>query len=72
MEISSRQATGLKRTLVVWTQKRILALSRHWLAWANLFWGVVVGLPWLAPVLVRAGATGLARGIYSFYSYLCH
>jgi uncharacterized membrane protein len=53
-------------------QKRILGLSRHWLAYANLFWGVLVGLPWLAPVLMRSGATGLAKGIYSLYSYLCH
>jgi len=72
MEISSTQVTGLTRTLVAWTQKRILGLSRHWLAYANLFWGVLNGVPWLAPVLMRARATGLAKGIYTFYSYLCH
>lgn len=70
--MSSAQVTGLTRTFVVWTQKRILGLSRHWLAYANLFWGILIGLPWLAPVLMEAGATGLARVIYTSYSYLCH
>ena len=72
MEVPSTQVTGLTRTLVVWTQKRILGLSRHWLAYANLFWCILSGVPWLAPILMKAGGTGLARGIYAFYSYLCH
>ena len=72
MEIQSTQVTGLTRTWVVWAQKRILGTSRHWLAYANLFWGTVFGLPWLAPILMRSGATGPAKGIYSLYSYLCH
>ena len=63
---------GPAKTLVIWTQKRILTQSRHWLASANLFWGVLIGLPWLAPILMRAGATGLAKGIYTSYSFLCH
>ena len=72
MEIPSTQATDLTRTWIVWTQKRILGLSRRWLAYANLFWGILTGVPWLAPVLMKAGATGLARGVYAFYSTLCH
>jgi uncharacterized membrane protein len=72
VEIPSTQATDLTRTWVVRTQKRILGLSRHWLAYANLFWGILSGVPWLAPILMKAGATGLTRGIYAFYSTLCH
>lgn len=64
--------TGRTRTLVIWLQRKILGLSRHWLAWANLAWGLIVGLPWLAPVLMAIGATGPARVIYFVYSFLCH
>lgn len=72
MEIPRVQGPGLTGTLVVWTQKGILGASRHWLAYVNLFWGILSGLPWLAPVLMRTGATGLAKGIYTLYSFLCH
>ena len=64
--------TGRQRALVIWLQHRTLGLSRHWLAWANLFWGVLVGLPWLAPILMKIGATDPAQGIYFMYSFLCH
>ena len=58
MEMPSTQGTGLTRTFVVWTQKRILGLSRHWLAYANLFWGILIGLPWLAPIQMIEGQEG--------------
>ncbi len=45
---------------------------RHWLAWANTAWGGLVILPWLAPVLMKVGATRPARGIYLAYGFLCH
>ena len=57
---------------VIWSQKRTLGLSRDWLAWANLFWIVLTGLPWLAPVLIRIGAAGTAHAVYSIYGFLCH
>jgi uncharacterized membrane protein len=72
MEISSRRATDLNPRWIIWIQKRILGLSRHWLAYANLFWGILSGLPWLAPVLMRVGTIGLAKGIYASYGFLCH
>jgi len=64
--------TGRTRPAVIWMQRQILGLSRRWLAWANLAWGVIVGLPWLAPLLMKIGATGPARLIYFIYSFLCH
>jgi uncharacterized membrane protein len=64
--------TGHTRVLVIWLQQGILRLSRHWLAWANLFWGVLIGLPWLAPVLLKMGVIEPARAIYFVYSFLCH
>jgi hypothetical protein len=39
-------------------------LTDHWLAYANLLWGVLSGLPWLAPVLIKVGTDRLAQGIY--------
>ena len=33
--------TGRQRTLAIWLQRRTLGISRHWLAWANLFWGAL-------------------------------
>jgi hypothetical protein len=38
--------TGRTRTLVASLQRKILGLSRHWLAWANLGWGVLIVLPY--------------------------
>jgi len=60
------------RAFVIGLKRGVLSLSRHWLAWANLAWGVLIGLPWLAPVLMKAGAAAPARAIYRFYGLLCH
>ena len=67
--VTTRDGT---RELVIWLQRTILGLSRHWLAWANAAWGLYIGLPWLAPVLMAAGARPLARIIYLAYSTVCH
>ena len=47
-------------------------LARHYLALLNLLVFLYVGLPFLAPTLMEAGATGPARAIYTMYSPLCH
>ncbi len=46
--------------------------SRHYLLVFNLFVLLYVGLPFLAPVLLKAGATTPATMIYRVYSGLCH
>lgn len=48
------------------------AFARHWLLVVSVLFGLYVGLPWLAPILMRAGAVGPARGIYLLYSTQCH
>jgi uncharacterized membrane protein len=53
-------------------KRRVLWLARHWLLVAGVFWGLYVALPWLAPVAMRAGATGAGEAIYAFYSTQCH
>ena len=74
---ASAEGQGIASTphggrLLLWLQRRILGLSRRWLAWANVAWGLYIGLPWLAPVLMAAGARRLARIIYLAYGTVCH
>ena len=46
--------------------------SQHYLAILNLIMLVYVGLPFLAPVLMKTGSTAPARVLYTIYSPLCH
>ncbi len=46
--------------------------TRHWFALLSLLLGLYVGLPFLAPVLMRIGWSGAGRVIYLIYSFLCH
>jgi uncharacterized membrane protein len=59
-------------TTLKWYERFDLWLSRHWLALFNTFVGVVVLLPYLAPVLMRLELTGLADRIYFLYVILGH
>ncbi len=47
-------------------------IARHYLLLLNLFMLFYVGLPFLAPVLMKAGAELPARAIYALYKPLCH
>jgi uncharacterized membrane protein len=50
----------------------VLWLSRHWLRVAIILIGIYASLPILAPTLMKFGAAGPARLIYTMYSPLCH
>jgi uncharacterized membrane protein len=52
--------------------RAIAWFSRHYLAILNLIMLLYVGLPFLAPVLMKSGATVPARVLYTMYSPLCH
>ena len=54
------------------TDKLSMWMSNHWLAAVNLLIFLYIGLPFLAPVLMKAGATAPANVIYAAYSPLCH
>jgi uncharacterized membrane protein len=70
---TSRQpVTGRTRDLVIFIDKAIFKLAKHWLFLANLFWGLYVGLPLLAPVLMNAGYATPATIIYTIYRPACH
>jgi uncharacterized membrane protein len=64
--------TGRTRDFVVFADKAIFKLAKHWLALANLIWGLYVGLPLLAPVLMDVGWTVPAKAIYTLYRPACH
>ena len=55
-----------------WYERFDLWLSKHWLALFNTFVGVVVVLPYLAPVFMQLGLTGVADRIYFLYVILGH
>lgn len=52
----------------IWTLK----LTRNWLRIALIILTIYVSLPFAAPTLMRLGATGIARTIYTVYSPFCH
>ena len=60
-------APPLKRS-----ERAVLWFTRHWLAVFNIAWGVFVILPFLAPVFMQIGATGLGHGVYFVYQFFCH
>jgi uncharacterized membrane protein len=61
-----------RRESAIRVNRGLLFISRHWLAIFNLLILLYVGLPFLAPVLMRVGAERQARWIYKAYSPLCH
>lgn len=64
--------TGRTRDVVIWIDKAVFRLAKHWLALANLVMALYVGLPLLAPVFMHAGWTVPAKVIYTIYRPLCH
>jgi uncharacterized membrane protein len=64
--------TGRTRDLVILADKAIFQLAKHWLAVANLFWGLYVFLPILAPAFMNLGWTTPANVIYTLYRPACH
>ena len=70
--VQRKPVTGRTRDVVIFVDKAIFQLAKHWLALANLLWGLYVGLPLLAPVLMDAGLTVPAKAIYTIYRPACH
>lgn len=63
----------VQRGQVVSAADRVMFwISRHYLLLLNLIILLYVGLPFLAPVFMKAGAQTPARVIYAIYSPLCH
>lgn len=73
-KIRQSDLTGAGVLSNTWTRSDSFTywLSRHYLALFNLFVFLYVGLPFLAPVLMRAGAQAPANLIYRAYGMVCH
>lgn len=54
------------------TDRLVLGIARHWVAFFGIALLLYVGIPFLAPLLMQAGLTGPARVIYLIYSPACH
>jgi len=73
MLTATRQpVTGRTRDVVIFLDKAVFRLAKHWLALANLVLALYVGLPLLAPVFMAAGWTAPAKLIYLIYRPACH
>lgn len=72
MSQSKQPVTGRSREVAITLNKMVYRLSRNWILLFNLVVGLYAGLPILAPILMKAGAEGPARVIYTAYSPMCH
>jgi uncharacterized membrane protein len=73
--VQQRQSAQLQLpSAYLWTKADRFSywLSRHYMAVLNTFVLLYVGLPFLAPVLMKAGITTPAYGIYKVYGAVCH
>ncbi|MBN1993143.1 MAG: DUF2085 domain-containing protein [Anaerolineae bacterium] len=70
--IQSFPTPTISQTIGAWANKWMLWLAKHWLAAANTFFFLYVGLPFLAPLLLANGQAGGANFIYWWYHLLCH
>ena len=68
----NKPVTGWQRTLVIRLDKMIYRLSKNWVSYFNLVIAIYVGLPILAPILMKTGAAGPAQVIYTIYRPMCH
>jgi uncharacterized membrane protein len=73
-EIEAGIASGSIQVNLPWSRSDAITLwfSRKWLAVFNFFILLYVGLPFLAPVLMKAGASSAAELIYRTYGIVCH
>lgn len=60
------------RERAIGLHKLLLFLAKHWLAIVNFIVLLYVGLPFSAPMLMKAGAQRQASWVYALYSPLCH
>ena len=61
----NNEEESLSKRLSVW-------LRKHYLAIINILLALYVGLPILAPILMKTGQVNLANRIYKLYRPLCH
>ena len=55
-----------------WLDRVARGVARHWLLLLNTFAVAYAALPWIGPLLQRAGFSRLGRFIFALYSATCH
>jgi uncharacterized membrane protein len=68
----SKPVTGWKRDVVIGLDRFILWFSRRWVLVISALVGIYAGVPFLAPVSMHLGWTGVGDTIYRVYSPVCH
>lgn len=61
-----------KRQFAVALNRGLLGLTRHWIRVVLIVLGLYAGLPWVAPVMMQVGWTGVGQVLYTLYSPFCH
>ena len=69
---SNAEVRGWTYDLVIFLDRLIYKMARHWLWTVNLAVALYAGLPVLAPLLMAVGWGVPAQVIYFVYSFLCH
>jgi uncharacterized membrane protein len=65
--------TTLTTTITTKPKQSVFSwISQHWFATFLIIYGIWVWLPFLAPVFMNLGWTGLGKAIYLIYSFFCH
>ena len=72
MTVSPRQISSRERRFILFIDRIIMLIGKHWLAMVASFLFIFSALPFLAPVLMHDGITAPAEGIYKAYSLTCH
>ncbi len=57
---------------LAWLDRAARGVARHWLLLLNSAIVAYAALPWIAPLLERAGFERLGRFIFRLYSTVCH
>ena len=71
-ELAAERGADLRLDRLSWGDRIMFYISKHFLTGFVIFLGLYVGLPFLAPVLMKAGWTGPAKVLYKTYSVTCH
>ncbi len=64
--------TGWQRSVILGLDRGILALSRNWPLWLNVFWAIYVASAIAAPFLMAGGQPEEAGWIYRAHRLNCH
>ncbi len=60
------------RRFIIAVDRVVLYITKYWFWFAIISLALFAGLPFLAPVLLRAGMIAPAELIYKAYSFTCH